>query len=161
MQTLPVNATYILYQTRCKLDIFYSVRCFLSSLFGQKQVLQGDLSVCSSFGNHTVSNSTEDILIWAAGVAEPDVLTAETIPALKWGECDEEGLVSFLVGEKNFSEERVRSAIRKLNANKGKSSQGRPEYPFFCNDLLVLEWQHGVLMKQVLEEICTNALWAP
>lgn len=58
------------------------------------------------------------------GVAEPDVFTAETVPALKWGDCDEEGLVSYLVGEKNFSEERVRSAIRKLNANKGKSSQG-------------------------------------
>ena len=52
------------------------------------------------------------------------MFTAETVPALKWGDCNEEGLVSFLVGEKNFSEERVRSAIRKLNANKGKSSQG-------------------------------------
>ena len=52
------------------------------------------------------------------------MFTAETVPALKWGDCDEEGLVSYLVGEKNFSEERVRSAIRKLNANKGKSSQG-------------------------------------
>ncbi|KAL3146724.1 Elongation of fatty acids protein 2 [Trebouxia sp. C0009 RCD-2024] len=58
---------------------------------------------------------------------EPDVFTAEAVPPLKWGECNEEGLVSYLVGEKNFSEERVRSAIRKLNANKGKSSQGRLE----------------------------------
>ena len=65
------------------------------------------------------------ILTLGVGVAEPEVFTAETVPALKWGDCDEEGLVSFLVGEKNFSEERVRSAIRKLNANKGKSSQGR------------------------------------
>ena len=52
------------------------------------------------------------------------MLTAEAVPALKWGECDEEALVTYLVGEKNFSEDRVRSAIRKLNANKGKSSQG-------------------------------------
>lgn len=60
------------------------------------------------------------------------MFTAETVPALKWGDCDEEGLVTYLVGEKNFSEERVRSAIRKLNANKGKSSQGAPvccDYP--------------------------------
>ena len=59
-----------------------------------------------------------------ASATEPDVLTAEAVPQLKWGECDEEALVAYLVGEKNFSEDRVRSSIRKLNANKGKSSQG-------------------------------------
>ena len=75
---------------------------------------------CFTSGGKTLQGCTD----WGIEAAEPDVFTAETVPALKWGDCNEEGLVTYLVGEKNFSEERVRSAIRKLNANKGKSSQG-------------------------------------
>lgn len=37
------------------------------------------------------------------------------------------GLVNFLVGEKGFSEERTRNAIKRINAAKSKSTQGRLE----------------------------------
>lgn len=56
--------------------------------------------------------------------AEPDVLKAEHVPSLKWQPADEEGLVAFLVGEKNFNEDRVRKQIQKMAATKGKSAQG-------------------------------------
>ena len=52
------------------------------------------------------------------------MLSAEAVPAFKWGEPDEEGLVEFLVKEKNFNEDRVRTALKKVHATKGKSSQG-------------------------------------
>lgn len=60
----------------------------------------------------------------AAPIAEPDVLKAEDVPALKWQAADEEGLVAFLVGEKNFNEDRVRKQIQKMASTKGKSAQG-------------------------------------
>lgn len=61
--------------------------------------------------------------------AEPDVLKADDVPQLKWQPADEEGLVTFLVGEKNFNEDRVRKQIQKMAATKGKSAQG---IPFAC-----------------------------
>lgn len=62
-----------------------------------------------------------DIGVWDA---EPDVLSIDAVPAFKWGEPDEEALVEFLVVEKNFNEDRVRVAIKKVHGTKGKSSQG-------------------------------------
>ena len=44
----------------------------------------------------------------------------EIDPLLKWADVDEEGLVKFLVGEKNFSEDRVRKTVAKIKAAKGK-----------------------------------------
>ena len=35
-----------------------------------------------------------------------------------------EGLIQFLVNEKTFNEQRIRSAIDRINAAKGKSNQG-------------------------------------
>lgn len=56
----------------------------------------------------------------------PDVVdTAEL--ELKWTAPDEEGVVAFLCGEKSFNEIRVRNALAKLKAAKGKSSQNRLE----------------------------------
>jgi len=52
------------------------------------------------------------------------VLSSDAVPALKWGEPDEEALVEFLVAEKNFNEDRVRNSIKKVHGTKGKSSQG-------------------------------------
>ena len=52
------------------------------------------------------------------------MLSGEAVPAFKWGEPDEEALVEFLVVEKNFNEDRVRTALKKLKGTKGKSSQG-------------------------------------
>ena len=46
---------------------------------------------------------------------------------LKFTAPDEEGVVDFLVKQKQFSEDRVRNALKKLKAAKGKSSQNRLE----------------------------------
>ena len=45
--------------------------------------------------------------------SEPDVLDSEQVE-LKWGQPDVEGLTRFLVEEKKFSEDRVRSGIERL-----------------------------------------------
>lgn len=61
----------------------------------------------------------------AKGLFEnPEVLDCSTLE-LKWNPPDEEGLVQFLVKEKNFSEERVRSNVKKIIQSKGKGNQGR------------------------------------
>lgn len=52
------------------------------------------------------------------------MLAPEEVPALKWSPADEEGLVAFLVGEKSFSEDRVRKTVEKLNAQRGRATQG-------------------------------------
>lgn len=44
---------------------------------------------------------------------------------LKWSEPDEEGLVKFLCGDKQFSEERVRNGAKKLHKARNTSTQGR------------------------------------
>jgi hypothetical protein len=44
---------------------------------------------------------------------------------LKWGEPDEEGLLQYLVKEKQFNEERVRKGIEKLKKARGSAVQGR------------------------------------
>lgn len=54
----------------------------------------------------------------------PDVKDGSTIE-LKWEEPDEEGVVQFLVNEKSFSEDRVRSAIKKLAKCRSGAVQGR------------------------------------
>jgi flap endonuclease-1 len=66
----------------------------------------------------------------------PEVVDAAALPEFKWTPPDEEGLVAFLVGEKSFSEERVRKAIEKIKAAKGKASQNRLE-AFFGAPTLV------------------------
>ena len=44
---------------------------------------------------------------------------------LKWTQPDEDGLVNFLCGDKNFSEERIRSGAKKLCKAKQGQTQGR------------------------------------
>ena len=44
---------------------------------------------------------------------------------MKWTEPDEEGLVAFLCGDKQFSEERVRNGTKKLVKAKNTGTQGR------------------------------------
>lgn len=58
---------------------------------------------------------------------DPEVLSTADLPPLKWSLPDEEGLIAFLVGEKNFSEERVRSTVKKIINARGKANQGRME----------------------------------
>ena len=52
------------------------------------------------------------------------MLAPEETASLKWGPADEEGVVAFLVGEKNFNEDRVRKTVQKLNASRSKATQG-------------------------------------
>lgn len=56
----------------------------------------------------------------------PEVLPADQVD-LKWTEPDEEGLVQFLVVEKGFNEDRVRSAAARLRKNLKTAQQGRLE----------------------------------
>ncbi len=51
---------------------------------------------------------------------------------LVWGEPDEEGLLEYLVKEKQFNEERVRKGIEKLKKARGSAVQGRLD-GFFSN----------------------------
>ncbi|GLC37417.1 Elongation of fatty acids protein 2 [Pleodorina starrii] len=55
----------------------------------------------------------------------PEVTPAAELPQLKWTSPDEEGLVQFLVNEKNFSEQRIRAAVGRIKQHKGKANQGR------------------------------------
>ncbi|KAJ3206659.1 Elongation of fatty acids protein 2 [Entophlyctis luteolus] len=55
---------------------------------------------------------------------KPDVTDVQDVD-VKWGLPDEEGVVKYLVGEKGFSEDRVRSAISKLVKSKSVATQGR------------------------------------
>ncbi|KAI4497124.1 hypothetical protein M0802_007870 [Mischocyttarus mexicanus] len=55
---------------------------------------------------------------------EPDVADIDNIE-LKWSEPDEEGLVTFLCGDKQFNEERVRSGAKKLYKARNTTTQGR------------------------------------
>jgi flap endonuclease-1 len=58
----------------------------------------------------------------------PDVRSAEDPECdFKWESPDVEGLVQFLVNEKGFNEDRVRSAAQKLNKNVKTAQQARLE----------------------------------
>ncbi|KAF7380692.1 hypothetical protein HZH68_016557 [Vespula germanica] len=54
----------------------------------------------------------------------PDVTSTDDIE-LKWSEPDEEGLVKFLCGDKQFSEDRVRNGAKKLFKARNTTTQGR------------------------------------
>ncbi|KAB0804644.1 hypothetical protein PPYR_01614 [Photinus pyralis] len=54
----------------------------------------------------------------------PEVADPETIE-LKWNDPDEEGLVKYLCGDKQFNEERIRNGAKKLLKARGTSTQGR------------------------------------
>ena len=52
------------------------------------------------------------------------MLPGSSLPPFKWGAADVDGLVKFLVGEKSFSEERIRKTVEKMNASRSKANQG-------------------------------------
>ena len=58
---------------------------------------------------------------------EPNVLSGPDLPPMKFAAPDLDGLIQFLVVEKNFNEQRVRNAVDRINAAKSKSTQGRLE----------------------------------
>ncbi|XP_033333125.1 flap structure-specific endonuclease 1 [Megalopta genalis] len=55
---------------------------------------------------------------------KPEVTDPDKID-LKWSEPDEEGLVKYLCGDKQFNEDRVRSGAKKLHKARNTSTQGR------------------------------------
>lgn len=55
---------------------------------------------------------------------KPEVLDVETID-LKWKEPDEEGLVKFLCGDRQFNEDRVRNGAKKILKTLKTATQGR------------------------------------
>lgn len=57
----------------------------------------------------------------------PEVIAPQDIPSMQWKAPDLDGLIAWLVQEKQFSEERVRSAVDKINASRGKANQNRME----------------------------------
>lgn len=54
----------------------------------------------------------------------PDVANPNEID-IKWTDPDEEGLIKFLCGDRQFSEDRVRSGVKKILKSKSTSTQGR------------------------------------
>ena len=52
------------------------------------------------------------------------MLRGDAVPPLKWTAPDVDGLIEFLVKEKDFNEQRVRAAVDRINAAKTKSTQG-------------------------------------
>ncbi|CAG9124525.1 unnamed protein product [Plutella xylostella] len=54
----------------------------------------------------------------------PEVAKADDVQ-LKWSDPDEEGLVKFLCGDRQFSEERVRNGAKKLMKARSGTTQGR------------------------------------
>lgn len=54
----------------------------------------------------------------------PEVLDVDTID-LKWKQPDEEGLVKFLCGDRQFNEDRVRSGAKKIMKSLKTATQGR------------------------------------
>lgn len=55
---------------------------------------------------------------------EPEVVDTSSIE-LKWTEPDEEKLVEFMCGEKQFNEDRIRNGAKKLAKNRQGATQGR------------------------------------
>lgn len=55
---------------------------------------------------------------------EPEVTDPETIE-LKWTDPDEDGLVKYLCGDKQFNEDRVRNGAKKLAKGRSGTTQGR------------------------------------
>lgn len=55
---------------------------------------------------------------------EPEITDPEGID-LKWNDPDEEGLVKFLCGDKQFAEDRIRNGAKKLFKARNTSTQGR------------------------------------
>lgn len=55
---------------------------------------------------------------------EPDVVNPDDVE-LKWTEPNEEELVQFMCGEKQFNEERIRNGVKRLSKSRQGSTQGR------------------------------------
>lgn len=54
----------------------------------------------------------------------PEIASAEELD-LKWTDPDEEGIVKYLCGDRQFSEERVRAGVKKILKSKQSGTQGR------------------------------------
>lgn len=88
-------------------------------------------------------------------LAEPEVLRKDDIPTLKWNPADEEGIVKFLVEERNFNEARVRGVVKKINTDRGKSNQGTRLF-LCCSPAYSTTFK---LLMRVLQFHCLDLLW--
>lgn len=77
---------------------------------------------------------------------EPEVLNADVIE-LKWSEPNEEGLVKYLCGDKQFNEDRVRNGAKKLLKGRTTTTQGRLDSYF-----KVLPTTNSTPQKRKMEE---------
>uniref|UniRef100_A0A1I7Y9V9 Flap endonuclease 1 n=1 Tax=Steinernema glaseri TaxID=37863 RepID=A0A1I7Y9V9_9BILA len=64
----------------------------------------------------------------------PEVATHDII--LEWKSPDVEGIVEFMVREKNFNEERIRGALEKLQKSRQKAQQNRIDSFFKCDKII-------------------------
>eukprot|EP00656_Telonema_subtile_P024794 TRINITY_DN26961_c0_g1_i2.p1 TRINITY_DN26961_c0_g1~~TRINITY_DN26961_c0_g1_i2.p1 ORF type:complete len:416 (+),score=144.42 TRINITY_DN26961_c0_g1_i2:66-1313(+) len=65
-----------------------------------------------------------DFAIAREEFTNPEITPSDDVE-IKWGAADPDALLKFLVEEKGFAEPRILSAIKRLEACKGKSTQGR------------------------------------
>jgi len=79
------------------------------------------------------ANYMEEVAAARHEFLEAEVTKAEDVE-IKWGECDPDGLTQFLVGEKQFNEERVKNSIAKLEKMKKTSTQVRMDSFFKPKD---------------------------
>ncbi|VDN01466.1 unnamed protein product [Thelazia callipaeda] len=69
---------------------------------------------------------------------EPDVTDCGNIE-VTWNEPDVDGIVKFLCGEKNFSEDRVRSSLARMQKGRQAGQQARIDSFFSINKIVVSE----------------------
>jgi hypothetical protein len=81
--------------------------------------------------------------------------------ALTWKPADMDGLVAYLVNEKQFSEERVRSAVEKMNAARGKATQNRLESFFKVRYFIGSALVHEHVMQLWLKLMVAQAAPTP
>jgi len=65
-----------------------------------------------------------DFAIAREEFTNPEITPADQVE-IQWGAADPEAIMKFLVEEKGFAENRVQAAIKRLQATRGKSTQGR------------------------------------
>lgn len=87
---------------------------------------------------------------------EPDVADAASFE-FTWNTPDEENLVEFMVKEKNFNEERIRSGAKKLAKSRGTSTQGRIDTFFTLTTQAVVKRKNEDDSKQNTKKTSTTS----
>ena len=85
---------------------------------------------------------------------QPDVNNDKTQlnSKLKWGDCNKQALIDFLVKEKGFSLDRVESAVKRINKCKGKASQRRVDSFFKVSSVTTSTTKQKKIKEKQLEQ---------